>query len=75
MTMDEALKSFTTGAAYASFQEKKKGTLTPGKWADFVILDRDITQVPHNELLEAKVLATFIEGQPVFSLIPEINLP
>ncbi len=53
-------------AAFAGFQEKELGSLTPGKWADFVILDRDIMTIPDTEILGTAVLATYIAGRPVF---------
>jgi len=52
----------TLDAAYASFSENILGSLTPGKKADFVVLDRDIMTVPFGEILEAKVSATVIDG-------------
>jgi predicted amidohydrolase YtcJ len=66
MTRDEALKSMTIWPAYAGFQEKELGSLTPGKFADFVILDRDIMTVPDTEILGTLVLATYIGGRAVF---------
>jgi len=53
----------TLDAAYASFVEHELGSLTPGKIADFVILDRDIMKVPYPEILKAKVVATVIDGK------------
>lgn len=66
MTRDEALKAMTIWAAYAGFQEQVTGSLTPGKYADFVILDRDIMSVPESEILRARVTATYIAGRAVF---------
>jgi predicted amidohydrolase YtcJ len=66
MTRDEALKSMTIWAAYAGFQEKELGSLTPGKFADFVILDRDIMTVPDADILGTAVLATYIGGRAVY---------
>jgi hypothetical protein len=42
------------------------GSLSPGKYADFVVLDRDIMKVPDNEILGARVLSTWIGGRPVY---------
>ncbi|MGQ9560760.1 MAG: amidohydrolase [Candidatus Oleimicrobiaceae bacterium] len=64
--VEEALRAYTAQAAYASFEETKKGTLQPGKLADFVVLDRDITRVPPEEIAEAKVLMTVVGGKVVF---------
>jgi predicted amidohydrolase YtcJ len=66
MSREEALKSMTIWPAYAGFQEKELGSLTPGKWADFVILDRDIMSVPESDILGTAVLATYIGGRAVF---------
>jgi hypothetical protein len=66
MTRDEALKAMTIWAAYAGFQETVTGSLTPGKYADFVILDRDIMAVPESEILGTRVTATYIAGRAVF---------
>jgi hypothetical protein len=66
MTRDEALKSMTIWPAYAAFQEQTMGSLTPGKFADFVILDRDIMTIPDSEILGTNVLATYIGGRVVY---------
>ena len=66
MTREEALKSMTIWPAYAAFQEDELGSLTPGKRADFVVLDRDIMTVPRAEILETRVLATYLGGVAVY---------
>lgn len=66
MTREEALQSMTIWAAYAGFQEKLLGSLTPGKYADFVVLDRDIMRVPDTEILGARVVSTWIGGKAVY---------
>lgn len=66
MTREEALKSMTIWAAFAGFQEQVTGSLTPGKYADFVILDRDIMAVPDAQILGTRVMATYIGGRAVF---------
>lgn len=68
MTREEALRSMTIWPAYAAFQEKEMGSLAPGKYADFVVLDRDIMQVPATEILAARVLATYLGGKIVYEL-------
>jgi len=65
MTREEALQSMTIWAAWAGFQESAIGSLSRGKYADFVILDRDIMTVPDAEILGARVLATYIGGKSV----------
>jgi predicted amidohydrolase YtcJ len=65
MTRDEALKSMTIWAAHAGFMEKDVGSLEPGKYADFVVLDQDIMQVPPELVLRTRVLATYLGGRAV----------
>ncbi len=64
---EEALRAYTTEAAYASFEEDLKGMLKPGMLADFVLLDRDITAIPPAEIREANVLRTVVGGRVVYS--------
>jgi predicted amidohydrolase YtcJ len=66
MTREEALKSMTIWPAFAGFQEQIMGSLTPGKLADFVILDRDIMTVADRDILGTAVLATYIGGKAVY---------
>lgn len=56
----------TLDAAYASFAENELGSLSPGKKADFVIFDKDIMTIPIQQILEAKVKATVIDGEAVY---------
>ena len=58
----EALASYTLWPARAAFEEDRKGTLTPGKLADFVVIDRDLMTCPENEIKDIKVLMTFVGG-------------
>ena len=59
----------TLDAAYASFAEQELGSLSPGKKADFVVFDRDIMAIPVNEILEAKVKATVVDGAVVYGTL------
>ena len=65
MSRQEALYSWTLGAAYAAFEENMKGSLEPGKLADFVVIDTDIMQAPPAEILAAKVTLTVLGGKVV----------
>lgn len=56
----------TYDAAYASFQEQDLGSLAPGKLADFVVLDTDIMSVEPARILQAKVMATVVDGRPAY---------
>ncbi|KAG8931837.1 hypothetical protein FRC02_002072 [Tulasnella sp. 418] len=69
LTRIEALRGMTLGPAFASFQEDTLGSLTVGKRADIVILDRDIMQVPAWEILKAKVKATIVDGQLAYGKV------
>ena len=63
----EALMGMTSWAAYSNFEEKEKGSIEPGKMADFVILDRDIMKVDENKIFSTKVVATILGGNVVYS--------
>jgi predicted amidohydrolase YtcJ len=62
MTREEALRGLTLWGAYAGFQEKEKGSIETGKWADLVVLSRDIMTVPTEEILSTRVEMTMVGG-------------
>jgi predicted amidohydrolase YtcJ len=64
--VEEALRAYTTDAAFASFDEGIKGSLERGKLADLVLIDRDITRIPAETIRDAKVLITVVGGRVVF---------
>jgi predicted amidohydrolase YtcJ len=66
ITMDQAIAAYTMGSAFAEFEEKQKGQIVPGMFADFAVLDRDITAVSPQKLLETKVLRTVVGGKTVY---------
>jgi predicted amidohydrolase YtcJ len=66
MTREEALESMTIWPAYAAFQERELGSLSVGKYADFVVLDQDIMRVAPSAILATRVLATYIGGRAVY---------
>ena len=66
ITVEQALRAYTSGSAYAGFQEKDVGTLEAGKLADLVIVDRDITRIPAETIRDAKVMLTMVGGRVVF---------
>jgi len=67
LSVDEAVYAYTAGAAYAGGEEKIKGTLSPGKLADLVVLSQDIFSIDPMAILETKVLATMFDGAFVYS--------
>jgi len=66
ITMDQAIAAYTAGSAFAEFAEKEKGLIVAGMLADFVVLDRDVTAVVPQKLLETKVLRTVVGGKTVY---------
>ena len=67
LTREQALRAMTVWSARAQFDEGTRGSLEPGKWADFVIMDRDLMQVPEQDLPAARVLATHVAGEQVYA--------
>ncbi len=63
LTLVEALRSFSVDAAYGAFQDQSMGSLAPGMWADFILVDRDIVKVAPEQLWQTKVLATYVGGE------------
>ena len=66
VSREEALKMFTINAAYAAFEEKDKGTIEPGKLADFTVLSNDIMKIPPPEILKARCTMTIVGGEVVY---------
>jgi len=66
LTMDQAIAAYTTGSAFAEFEEKEKGKLEPGMLADFIVLDRDVTASSTEKVLATKVLRTVVGGKTVY---------
>ena len=67
LTREEALYSYTMAAAWSAFEEDVKGSLTPGKYADIVVLTKDILTVPDEEIPEAEVAMTIVGGKVVWN--------
>ncbi len=66
VTVMQALEMYTRNGAFAGFEEKQKGSLEVGKFADFIVIDRDVLAVPTDELKQVRVLRTFVDGQSVY---------
>ena len=66
ITVEEAVRAYTANAAYASFDESRKGILSKGRLADFVMLERNIFEIPPEEIGAVRVRMTIVGGRPVF---------
>ncbi len=66
LSREETLKGMTIWAAYGNFEEEEKGSIEPGKFADFVILDKNIMEIDIDEVPKTKVLGTYVNGEKVY---------
>lgn len=66
VSVADALRGYTSGAAYAAFEEHRRGSIEPGKLADLVILDRDLLAIPVDEIPHARIVRTIVGGTTVF---------
>ncbi len=67
ISVEEALRAYTVEAAYASFEEDRKGMIKPGMLADMVLIDRDLTAVAPEDIRDARVIKTIVDGRVVYS--------
>lgn len=66
ISVEQAIRAYTWNSAYAEFAERQKGTLAPGKYADLLVLSRDLTHITPREILETEVLLTMVGGRTVY---------
>ena len=66
MTREQALRSYTLDAAFGAFEEKTKGSIEPGKLADFTVFTRDLMTIPENQILQTEVSMTILGGKVVY---------
>jgi predicted amidohydrolase YtcJ len=69
ISLEDCIRAYTSGSAYAQFEEGKKGQLKPGAYADFIILSNDLTKVPPAEYAKTSVLRTVVGGRTVYQPI------
>jgi len=69
ISLEDCIRAYTSGSAYAQFEEGKKGELKPGEYADFIILSNDLTRVPPAEYTKTSVLRTVVGGKTVYQPI------
>ncbi len=66
ISLEECIAGYTTGSAYAQFEEGKKGQIAVGQWADIIVLSNDLTKASPRAILETRVLETFMGGRKVY---------
>jgi predicted amidohydrolase YtcJ len=66
ISLDDCIRAYTIGSAYAQFEEGKKGALKTGQYADFIILSNDLTKIPPSEYTKTEVLRTVVGGRTVY---------
>ena len=71
ITIEEAIEAYTMGSAYAEFQEKGKGSITPGKLADLVLVSDDLLKIDPRAIRDAKVEMTMVDGKIVYGGPPQ----
>jgi predicted amidohydrolase YtcJ len=75
ITVEDALRAYTTGGAYASFQDGEKGSLVAGKLADLTVIDRDLTRVAPETIRDAKIMFTVVGGRVVYQRAASTSAP
>ncbi|MFJ8235561.1 amidohydrolase [Ureibacillus sp. NPDC094379] len=73
ITITQALKAYTIDAAYGVFREKELGTIEEGKWADLIVLDRNLFTITPSEIKEAKVILTMMDGEIIFENVIKVH--
>ena len=66
MTREQALRSYTLDAAFGAFEEQSKGSIEPGKLADFTVFTKDLMAIPENDILQTEVSMTILGGKVVY---------
>jgi hypothetical protein len=64
--LEDCIRAYTSGSAYAQFEDGKKGELKPGEYGDFIILSNDLTKVSTTEYVKTRVLRTVVGGRTVY---------
>jgi predicted amidohydrolase YtcJ len=68
ITIEEAVRAYTLDSAYASFEEDIKGSIEPGKLADIAILEKDLVEIPVEEIKDVRVHMTLVGGEILYIL-------
>jgi len=67
LTLSAAIRAITANSAYEMHSEREVGTLEAGKFADLIVLDRNVMKIPAREVADVKVLLTVVGGKPVYA--------
>jgi predicted amidohydrolase YtcJ len=70
VSIDESIRAYTLGSAYAAHREKDEGSIETGKLADFLVLSANITKIPTNTIQNVTVVRTFVGGRQVYEAVP-----
>ena len=71
VSVEEAVRAYTINNAFAAFEEKEKGSLEPGKFADFVVLSENIFTIEPEQIKQVKVLKTVLGGKVIFDALKQ----
>lgn len=74
ISLKDALLAYTAAPAYGSFREKELGTIEAGKLADIIVLDRNLFDVPYEEIKNANVVFTMVDGRVVHEIVGEVSI-
>jgi predicted amidohydrolase YtcJ len=66
LTMEQALRGYTSAGAYASFEENTKDQLAPGMWADIIVFSQDLFQIPTMDIYKTRVVLTIFDGKVLY---------
>ena len=66
ISLEDCIRAYTSGSAYAEFEEGKKGEIKRGEYADFIVLSNDLTKIPPSEYIKTEVLRTVVDGRTVY---------
>jgi predicted amidohydrolase YtcJ len=66
LTMEQALRGYTSAGAYASFEENTKGQLAPGMWADIIVFSQDLFKIPTMDIYKTRVVLTIFDGKVLY---------
>ena len=75
VSREQALRMYTNGPAWIQFAEKERGSIETGKYADLVVIDRDILTCPEDQIREIQPLMTIVDGRVVFEKRRQVGLP